>query len=66
MKVRVILAFESYSVGQILEPTGVWRDHLIRCGYVEPVVDESPAVAIEPEAKARRKRSVKDAISESV
>lgn len=35
--VRVIRAFDFWSVGDIFFPTGLHRSHLIDCGYVEPV-----------------------------
>jgi len=40
MKVRFIKAWQLYRVGQIIEPTGVLRDWLMQCGYVEPVRDK--------------------------
>ncbi len=40
---RVRLAFDSYSVGQIIQPVGLWRSSLLSRGYIEPVVVENPA-----------------------
>lgn len=42
-KVEVILAFDRYSVGQILEPYGAHRELLIKRGYVKPYVEPTPA-----------------------
>ncbi len=42
MKYRVILAFETYSVGQVIEPTGLWADSLKQRRYIEPIVEEKP------------------------
>ncbi len=34
---RVKLAFEQYSVGAIIQPTGLWRDSLLSRGFIERV-----------------------------
>ncbi len=56
MKCEVILAFSGYSVGNIIEPTGLWRDNLISRGFIKPIVEKQP----EPKQKEpyRRKRFV--------
>ena len=64
MKFRVILAFETYQVGNIIEPTGLWRDELLRMRYIEPVVEKP--VEIEPEPRRRRKRNENDVIADSL
>lgn len=65
MKYRVKLAFEYYRVGDIIEPTGLWRDSLLARGYIEPAPQEAaaqgqaPAVKQEPritEQQPKRKR----------
>lgn len=68
MRCRVILAFETYRVGDVIEPTGLWRDQLIRQRYIEPIVESAivKPVEVEPEKKQRRKRNERDAIEESV
>lgn len=43
---RVRLAFEWYSVGQIIQPVGLWRSHLLSRGYIEPVIEEEPAESL--------------------
>lgn len=63
-KYKVILAFETYSVGDVIEPTGVWRDNLLSRGYIEPVIEQP--VVLEPEAKRKRKKNESDIINESV
>jgi len=41
---RVIVAFDFYSVGDVLPSvTGVYYDHLVTQGYCEPVVRKEPA-----------------------
>jgi len=39
MKYRIISAFGSYAVGQIVEPTGGYRDELLDQGRIAPVAD---------------------------
>jgi hypothetical protein len=43
--VRFILAWQTYSVGDVITPNGTHRDWLLDNGYVEPVdsVDRRPA-----------------------
>lgn len=50
--VKVRIAFGSYKVGDIINPTALYRDSLMARGLVEkieepaqPVVDESPRIA---------------------
>ncbi len=50
-KFKVILAFENYRVGQILEPTGLWRGELLARGFIAPVIE--PESEVKP---TRRKR----------
>ncbi len=42
MKYVVILAFETYRVGDVIEPSGLWADSLRSRGYIRPVVEEKP------------------------
>ncbi len=45
---RAIMAFGPYSKGALLQPTGVYRETLIRKGYIEEVTDEPiPDVPVE-------------------
>lgn len=34
---RVKVAFDRYSVGAIIEPTGLYRGELLRMGYIERI-----------------------------
>ena len=56
MKFEVILAFEGYRVGHIIEPTGLWRGELLSRGFIRPLAE------VKPEQKQkepyRRKRFV--------
>ncbi len=52
MKYEVILAFETYSVGNVIEPTGLWADSLKQRGYIRPLPKEEP----KPKAKLGRPR----------
>lgn len=63
-KFKVILAFESYSVGDVIQPTGVWRDSLIARGYIERLVERP--VVLEPEPKRKRKKNDHDVINEQL
>lgn len=44
-RVRFIVAWQTYKVGDEIEPPGMKRDWLINAGYCEPV----KPVAVEPE-----------------
>ena len=44
---RVIVAFDFYSVGDEIEPTGVYYDHLVTQGYCEPVKVRAEPVGVE-------------------
>lgn len=65
-KFRVILAFDFYSVGDVIEPVGLWRDSLLSRGYIEPVLDTPRYTELEPEPKRKRKKNELDAINESL
>ena len=44
---RVRLAFDFFRVGQIIQPVGLWRSHLLSRGFIEPVAqDDAPAEAL--------------------
>ena len=47
-KYRVKVAYHSHRVGDVIEPTGIWRDQLIRNGFIERVecveIDTRPAL----------------------
>ena len=50
MRVRVIKAFEHYSVGYIIPAVpALYADHLIARGLVEKVIDAKPVVTVLPE-----------------
>ncbi len=55
---RVIVAYGMYSVGDIVWPTGAYRDHLLRNGYITLLPEPEMEVA-EPvrETALRRRRS---------
>ena len=36
---RIVLAFGFYRVGQVIYPTGPYRDALLQKGYIAPVLD---------------------------
>lgn len=40
-KYRVILAYQNFRVGDIVDP-GWWRDHLLQRKYIELIPDEEP------------------------
>jgi hypothetical protein len=40
---RAKIAFGPYSKGAVLQPTGIYRDTLLRKGFIEEVKDEAPA-----------------------
>ncbi len=42
---RIKLAFDSFSVGQIIYPTGLWRGELLSKGFIE---EHDPTKAEEP------------------
>ncbi len=46
MKYVVILAFETYRVGDVIEPSGLWADSLKSRGYIEPIVEEKPKAKV--------------------
>ena len=45
-KFRVKVAYHYHRVGDVIEPTGIWRDQLLRGGFIEPIVsvDTRPAL----------------------
>jgi hypothetical protein len=60
---RAVVAFGNYSKGALLQPTGIYRDTLVRKGYIAEVTDEPiPAVPVEldnreiPSAALSRRR----------
>lgn len=63
-KFEVILAYGTYRVGQIIEPTGLTRDDLLGRGLIRAVAELPPTV--EPEPKLRRKKNDKDVIAEQL
>ncbi len=50
-KFKVVIAFENYCVGQIIEPTGLWRGELLARRFIAPVIEPEPEVK-----PTRRKR----------
>lgn len=61
-KFRVIVAFDRYSVGAIIEPTGLPRDDLLRRGYIEAIKDEPPP---EKQKRPYRKRDTAEALGDA-
>jgi len=68
---RVRLAFDFYSVGQVIQPTGLWRSRLLSLGYIEPVGEpETPqtepagsgAEAEKPTRRSRKAKHVNDSL----
>lgn len=51
MKMIVIRAFGRYSVGDKIEPTGIYREQLVASGFIKPLAAEA-AVSPEPENAA--------------
>lgn len=54
---RAIVAFGPYSKGAKMQPTGIYRDTLLRKGFIEEVKDEPVEVEnreIQPETISRR------------
>jgi len=47
-KVRLLKAWQTYSKGAVLEPSGMLRDWLVRSGYAQVIV-AAPAAAKLPE-----------------
>jgi len=57
---RFRLAWQTYRVGDVIEPTGVLREWLRANGYIEPVVVEptgNPVVVVSPEQLAVKRKS---------
>ena len=42
-KYKVAIAFGAYRRGQIIEPTGLYRDMLLDSGYIEAISEEQDA-----------------------
>jgi len=70
---RVRLAFDAYSVGQVIQPTGLWRSRLLSLGYIEPVFEGEPdtpqtepagsgAEAEKPKRRQRKANHVHDSL----
>ncbi len=55
-KHEVIVAFEAYRVGQIIEPTGVWADELRRRGYIRKIEEVKQPETIQPRRKKHADR----------
>lgn len=58
-KYRVRLAFDSYSVGHVIQPTGLWRSSLLSRGFIEPLTEpaepEPAGMVAGPEEKGQRR-----------
>lgn len=52
---RVRVAFGQQRVGDIIQPTGLWRDRLLQLGYIERLPDDPPAALLRA-AKPKRAR----------
>lgn len=55
-KVRIVLAWGHYRVGDVIEPAGTFRSELVRNGYAVTVPAETPLGAA-ASAKPKAKRS---------
>lgn len=51
---RVLVAFGYHKVGDIIQPTGLWRDRLLRIKFIEPVETQKPALTSTPPRVVRR------------
>lgn len=68
---RVRLAFDYYSVGQLIQPTGLWRSRLLSLGYIEPIGEPdtpqtepagSGAETEKPKRRTRKSNYVNDSL----
>lgn len=41
---RILMAFDHYRKGDIIEPTGMLRDRLLRLKFIAPIEDEPATV----------------------
>ena len=39
---RVRIAFDQYRVGDVIQPTGIWRDRLLQINFIERMEDGKP------------------------
>ncbi len=53
-KVRFKVAWQTYRVGDVIEPNGTLRDWLIDNGYVVPLDDEKPAERLTKRSSKRK------------
>lgn len=64
-KFRVIVAFDNHRVGDLIQPTGLMRDRLLRMKFIEPAPpvatmalttpeNELPLVTREPSGRGRK------------
>jgi hypothetical protein len=53
-KYRVVVAFDRHRVDDVIEPTGLMRDRLLRLGFVALVEPEQPVRAFVPQRITRR------------
>ena len=66
-KFRVLKAFQNYSVGDVIEPEGIWRGNLLADGLIEEVRDTSEQPPTEfPQPQPKRKYTRKDVVHESL
>ncbi len=56
MKVRFIRAWQNYRVGDEIEPGGVFRDELMRRGFIEVVKEQPIETAQKPKAETLPRR----------
>jgi len=51
---RVIVAFDRQSVGDLIQPTGLLRDRLLRLKFIEPADVQKPVLTLTPPRMGRR------------
>jgi hypothetical protein len=61
-KFKVIVAFDSYRVGMVIEPVGLWRGELLARKWIEPLV-EAVKTPLKKHVE-RRNKLVADAATE--
>lgn len=51
---RVIVAFDRQRVGDVIQPTGLLRERLLRLKFIEACESPKPALTLTPPRAARR------------
>jgi hypothetical protein len=65
---RIRLAFDSYRVGDLISPTGLYRSSLISRGFIEPVIEQptKPLIQSDNSRKNFRKASKHDVLPQPI